>query len=484
MLQSALAALLLASCSNADDGPLGVAWMGDAESMFAGGVRMSSGAQHLNAATASGLVALDAQGEVIPALAERWIVTDDGRSFIFRLREGAWPGESAMESVGVRDALKRTIAGLEGTSLGLDLAPVTDVRAMAGRVVEIRLSSPVPDFLALLAQPELALRLPDGSSGPMTLERSAAHALLQMMPPQERGLPEYEGWERDVRAVDLVAAPPARALELFDEGEVQVVLGGGIGHLMLVDTGPLARGTIRLDPVTGLFGLQVRTSRGLLAEPQLREALAMALDREALVARYNVGGWVATTRIVTPDLAGDPGLVAERWQDVSLDALRNEAASRIRSWRAANGGDAPVLRLALGQGPGDAQLLRDLAQQWATIGVRLERADDPAEADLQLVDTIARYNDPRWFLNQFHCTLRRGLCHAPTDRLIAEAQRTADQTIRDALLAEAEMELIAANVFLPIGAPLRWSLVRGSVDGFAPNARGFHPLPSLAEIPR
>ena len=45
----------------------------------------------MRAATTEGLVGLDAEGQVIPALADRWIVTDDGRSFIFRLRDGTWP---------------------------------------------------------------------------------------------------------------------------------------------------------------------------------------------------------------------------------------------------------------------------------------------------------------------------------------------------------------------------------------------------------
>src|SRR5690606_41450711 len=43
------------------------------------------------------------------------------------------------------------------SSLGLDLAPISEVRAMAGRVIEIRLSNPVPMLLQLLAQPELTL---------------------------------------------------------------------------------------------------------------------------------------------------------------------------------------------------------------------------------------------------------------------------------------------------------------------------------------
>jgi peptide/nickel transport system substrate-binding protein/oligopeptide transport system substrate-binding protein len=41
-----------------------------------------------------------------------------------------------------------------------------------------------------------------------------------------------------------------------------------------------------------------------------------------------------------------------------------------------------------------------------------------------------------------------------------------------------------ANVYIPIGAPLRWSMVRSNVDGYAANAWAWHPLPDMATIPK
>ena len=51
-------------------------------------------------------------------------------------------------------------------------------------------------------------------------------------------------------------------------------------------------------------------------------------------------------------------------------------------------------------------------------------------------------------------------------------------------MATAEAELTLANVYIPFGSPLRFSLVRGDVEGFAGNPWAFHPLPALAVIPR
>jgi ABC-type transport system substrate-binding protein len=478
-----LAALALAGCGR-NDGAVEVAFIDTPEQLFADGLRLSAGAQHLRAATDAGLVALDAQGEVIPALADRWIVTDDGRSFIFRLRDGTWPDGRELTAESARAALADTLRKLRGTSLGLDLAPIAEVRAMAGRVVEIRLSSPVPMLLQLLAQPELALVHGEGGSGDMLLTRRGDHALLTMKPPAARGVPEERDWQERVRAVDLRPASASQAVAMFDDGELDVVLGGRIDSLPLADTGPLSRGTVRLDAALGLFGLRVRRGEGLLATEQGREAIAMALDRAELIAPFNIGGWVPTTRVVAPALPGDPGYVGERWVDRSIEDLRSVAAGRVAGWRRANGGREARLTLAIDDGPGLDLLFRELAAQLAEVGVRLERVREGAPSDLALVDRVARYAEPRWFLNQFHCSLRAGLCDSDADFLVEQAMAEFDPVARATLIAEAEAALTLSNVYIPFGSPLRFSLVRSDVDGFVGNAWAFHPLPPLAIIPR
>ena len=478
----------LAACGSGDDGAVDVALIGSPETVLTTSLRLSAPAQHVRAATQSGLVALNAQGETVPALAERWIVTDDGRSFIFRLREGTWPDGSEFTAATARDALVQAIGGLRGTSLGQDLSPVAEVRAMAGRVIELRLSTPEPYLLQLLAQPELALRQPGGETGPMVTLRDGDSISLNFKPPPERGLPDDEEWQRSVRQIRLHIGSAEEALALFDSGEAEAVIGGTLGNFPLVETGPLSSGTLRLDTTFGLFGLQVRADGGLLSNSGVREGLAMAIDRLALMSRYNVSGWEPTTRPVSPGLPGDPGLVSERWVDQTIEDRRSEARARITAWRAQFDESDPsqpaTISIAIGDARGWDLLFRDLAAQLATVGLRLERAADARDADLVLVDRVARYPAPRWFLNQFHCSLNRGLCDETVDSLVEAALAEVDPAARARTLAQAEAELTIANVYIPIGAPLRWSLVRGSVDGFLANPYAFHPLPDMAEIPK
>lgn len=477
-------ACFLAGCGSGRDGALDIAMIGDQEQLFSKGVRLPLPAQYLRASTADGLVALDAKGDVVPALAERWIVTDGGRSYIFRLRGGAWPDGSELSSESVRESLRKTIRGLAGTSMGVDLARVSDVRAMAGRVVEVRLSGAMPDFLQLLAQPEMALFRRGQGMGSMAMERDGSMATLRLVPPELRGGTQDPQWKERTRVIRLHPTAATRALALFDEGAVDVVLGGQIEDLPRVDTGPLSRGTVRLERVAGMLGLQVRAAKGVLADQPLREAVAMAIDRDTLLARFNVGGWDATTRVVAPGISGDLGTIGERWEGLPVEQRQREAARRVAGWSAANGAQPARIAIWLPEGPGGEIVMDRLKRDLTAAGLTVERANAQKSADLIWVDRVARYEAAEWFLNQFNCSLRRGACSPEADARLVEARMAPDAASAAALVAEAEAELTAANVFIPIAAPLRWSLVRGDVTGFEPNRWAFHPLPPMAVIPR
>ncbi|KHK92398.1 ABC transporter substrate-binding protein [Novosphingobium malaysiense] len=497
-----VAALPLGACGSVDDSALGVAVIGSADDPFASGVRLSMGGQLVRAATAEGLVAFDEQGRVIPALADRWIVTDDGQSYIFRLRDGDWKNGDPITGESTRRALRDSLSALKGTSLGADLSGIDEIKVMAGRVVELRLKRPMPYLLQLLAQPELGLFHDKQGAGPMTMERTENMATLTPIAPSSLGLPAVEGWETRTRQIQLHALDGPEAVEKFNAGEVDLVLGGQVEDFMLTRSVGILRGTIQLDPVVGLFGLQVMNDRGFLSDPANREALAMTIDRNALIAPFGLGGWSPTTRIVTPSLDGDLGTIGERWTGQSVDERRQIAAARVRSWLSGAGkddgeknkesdadgnaaSDATVkLRIWLPEGEGTDVLLEKLTSDFAAIGVSLELAKDERKADLVLVDDVARYPRAAWFLNRLSCTTRRGLCSKEADARVAEAGNAATPIDRAALLTEAEAELTSANVYIPFGPPIRWSLVRGSVNGFAANAWGWHPLMPLAWLPK
>lgn len=479
---SLLAALALTSCSpSGGGGAVEVAIIGAKDSLDQKGVRLALPAQHIRAATFEGLVALDQAGQVVPAIAERWIVTDDGLSYIFRLRDSTWPDGEEITAIEVRQQLRQAIARVRGTSLGLDLAKVRDVRAMTGRVIEVRLTSPMPDFLRLLAQPELGFAHNGSGAGPMAMSREEAGGAVRIsaLPPESRGLPAREDWEDVARPVAVRALSARDAVAAFSRGDVDLVLGGTIVDFTQAEAGPLSRGTIQVDPAIGLLGLTVRRETGLLADPGRREALSMAIDRAALIQRFGLNGWRDSSWIVPPEFFPSTPYPEDRWQGASIEERRRIAAARIRAW--AGKGQEAVVRVAMPRGPGSDLLLRQLAEDWSTIGVTTRRAAPGEPADLELRDTLARFSSARWYLNQFNCSLRTGLCAPRADALVRETLSERDPDRRERLLIEAHAALVEREVYIPLGAPVRWSLVRASIRNYVPNAWGMHPLFPLSQ---
>lgn len=475
--------LILSACSSrANEGAVSVAVIGSEDGPAETGNRLSYAGQLVREGTSEGLVALNAQGDVVPAIAERWIFTEDGLSFFFRIRNSDWPDGQDLDAASVRQALLNTIRQLEGTSLGLDLDQIDEIRVMADRVLEVRLKSPMPQLLQLLAQPELGLLRNGRGTGPMRRMPGQDPLRLQPVLPQERALPERRGWEDQVLDVIVMGMPAQAAIEAFRDGDVDVVLNGRLATLPLTDFGPLSGGSLRVDAALGLFGLSFFHSDGVLGSAERRQALSMAIDREALLQPFNVAGWVPATGVV-PDGLFPEGVNAQpAWAGQSLQQRRETASQRIAAWERDQGKPAE-LRIALPPGPGSDLLYEQLARDFAAIGLQLWRAEGEQKPDLGVVDRLARYAAPRWFLNQFNCDIARVLCSPDADVLVDQSLYALTPGEGDALLAEAARLMQARQVFIPLGAPLRWGLVRGGVDGFVENSWGRHPLFHFATAP-
>ena len=80
--------------------------------------------QVLIANTAQGLVRFDPSGNIVGGLAERWTVSDDGVSYIFRLASGNWSDGRKVTAEQVARVLKRDLAGRSRNSLKDNLGAI------------------------------------------------------------------------------------------------------------------------------------------------------------------------------------------------------------------------------------------------------------------------------------------------------------------------------------------------------------------------
>lgn len=483
--RSALAALalmlapVLTACSGGAEETVTVSLIGRNNAAFAPvSSDMPWAARQIRNAAEQGLVTQDAEGRIVPALAERWIVTDDALSYIFRLRSARWRGGKDVTADQVAALLRTRIASANKGALAPDLKAIRDVRAMTGRVIEVRLNYTNANLLELLANAELSLgdAKRGGGTGPMVARRVGALYAMRMIP-VDIGTDERQHRRIAESPTLLVRSEPAAmAIGRFNEGYADLVLGGRLEHLLLVDGSGLSRGTLRLDPVSGLFGLQVVNESGLLAEADLREAIAMAVNGPGMAELFNVTGWTEGPRLLPANLTG--GVARQRWPDTDRSALLAVAAGRVANWTSARGTPAP-LRIALPEGAGGRMMLVALKRDLRAIGLDAVAVTYGAPADLRLIDEIAPVDSPFWYFGQLSC-VRQRLCSDSADALVQTARAAKAGEDRGGAIRNAEQALLDAGYYIPLGQPVRWSLVRGNVRGFEINARARHPLPELA----
>ena len=186
-------------------------------------------------ATAQGLVRFDAAGQVEPGLAERWIVIDQGRTYIFRLREAEWSNGGKVTAADVAIILKRAIAPQSRNPLKPFLSAIDDIVAMTDQVIEVRLSRPRPDLLKLFAQPELAIRRekPPGGSGPFRVAATAGGAVMLRPAFDPARSPDDDVVEPSPeQSVRLIGESAKRHLKMFPDSHERDALMGLVDYVL------------------------------------------------------------------------------------------------------------------------------------------------------------------------------------------------------------------------------------------------------------
>ena len=478
----AAAALAVGGCGKQDEGVTRVAVIGPTPRLVETvSAPLSPGEALVRDAMAQGLVRFDERGQVIPGLAERWNVSDDGLSYIFRLQTGEWPDGRKIRADEVARILSRQLRPTSTNPLKDTLGAVGEIVAMTDRVIEIRLVAPRPNLLQLLAQPEFGLVRASVGTGPFHVaaaDDAAAFAADDgskgaLLLTHRIRIPDAEDPVERVRITGGSAQALAAA---FADGKLDLVLGGTVDDLPAALAQKMPRGALRFDPVAGLFGLAPTKRNKDLQEADVRRLLSRAIDRSALIAGLRVGGLVPRATLLQTGLEGIGQPAQPSWLGQPASERRRELVAEAN--RLLGLTERPVLRIALPDGPGGKYLLARLGYDWEPLGIKVERAPSPASADLVWVDEVAPSSSPAWFLRRFRCGVA-AICVEDAEELLSQARATPDSQQRAALFIEAAGLMDRAQLFIPIAAPIRWSLASGRVPGFAENPFARHTLVGL-----
>ncbi|MFN3209888.1 MAG: ABC transporter substrate-binding protein [Roseovarius sp.] len=317
----------------------------------------------------------DPEGQLTPGLATGWSTSEDGLSWTFALRDGVvFHDGTAMTPEAAVNAL--SIA--RGKPGPLADAPIEGVEAGEGSVI-LTLSEPFAALPAYLAHYSAQILAP-GAYGPdgagVEIIGTGPYKVTELAPPlslKAETFADYWGPAPNVANVSYAAVSRVETRALMAEsGEADFVFGldpASVARLEATDAA-----TVHSVAIPRTLLIKVNAGHPFLTDPEARQALSLAIDREGIakaVLRYPEGA----TQLFPPAVG--------EWHDETLDPLAHDpdAAKALLAdlgWVAGDDGiltrDGERFALTLTTYPDRPELplvASVLEQQFRAIGVEL-----------------------------------------------------------------------------------------------------------------
>ncbi|WP_164231838.1 peptide ABC transporter substrate-binding protein [Wenzhouxiangella sp. XN201] len=446
-----------------------------------------------------GLITFDAGAELVPGVAESWTVSEDGKTWTFRLDpEARWSdGEPIVAAdfvAGWRRALNPATAS--PTAALLDVvtnaqavrsgeadAESLGVEAVDRHRLEVRLVRPLAWFDELLTHP-VTYPWP-GDRG----ERySGAFVLAERVPGAHLELLPNPAW----RAADTVALE-GLIWHVIEQPNVELARYRA-GQLHVTETIPPGRvdwlreqfgEELRISPYLGSFYLGFNLAREPFAEsPGLRRALSLAIDRELITERVLGSGEIPAWGLVPPGMPG--------WSEGRQPPL--PAAERLaeaeRLYRAAGYGEHRPLKVELRFNTSltHRRMAAAIAAMWKLhLGVQTRLVNEEWKVFVtnrrqgRLTEVfrggwIADWRDAANFLQLFvsdHPGNYTFFDDQRYDELMGRATRLRGPE-RLEMLRAAESRLLEEQAIIPLYYYVSRHLVKPEVSGFKDNPMDVH----------
>ena len=238
----------------------------------------------------------------------------------------------------------------------------------------------------------------------------------------------------------------------------------------------------RRHPYLASYYYWINTKAPPLDNPLLRRALALAIDREALVRHVTRGGQIPAADLVPDGVAG--------YRALGRPLFDPEAARRLLAEAGyASGADVPAITLTYNTSEGHKQVAEAVQQMWKDVlGIRVELENQEWKVFLSTAEMnnfqlcrmgwTADYADPFTFLELLTsaCGNNHSNWSDPAyDRLLKEANRELDPAVRLEKFREAEALALEQQPLIPLYTYTRTQLVKPYVRGIWGNHQDRHP---------
>ena len=450
----------------------------------------------------------------IPGAAESWTISEDRKTYVFKMREGAkWSNGDPVTAHDFVYSWKRLVSPGLACEYAYQLfylvnaekyykGEITDfnevgVKAIDDKTLEVRLNNPVPFFLSLLTHHSLypvhkatiekfgkidsrvsKWTLPGNfvGNGPFVLKKWELNKVIVV----EKN-PLY--WNSSIVRLDEIHFYPIDN----EQTEERMFRSGQLHLTNAVPTEKIevykekSPELIHIDPYLGTYFYRLNTLKEPFNDPRVRRALAMSIDRKQIVEKVTKGGQIPAYAITPPDTMGFTPKAAIPYDIEGARKLLAEAGYP-------DGNGFPECELMYNTMDAHRKIAVAIQQMWKkalNINITLSNQDWKVYLDRErtMNYTISRgswigdYPDPNTFLDMWVTdggNNRTGWSNRVYDDLIAKAA-AADREERYGYFQQAEEVLADEVPVIPVYTYTRVYLKHPEVKGWFPNILDHHP---------
>ena len=342
--------------------------------------------QDLTALVFSGLTTNEVNGEVRPALAQSWDISDDGLNYTFALRRDVrWHDGVPFNS---RD-ISATVALLQAMEFPASPA-LTDfwrrvsVATPGDYTVTFTLSEPFAPFLSYTSLGILPAHIvekipaslwpdrnfnahPIGTGAFRVATIDEGHSVITLQP-----FADYYGPKPRIGQVDLhFYANESAALAAYKRGEVL-----GISHVgadLLPDARRQEGLALYAAPMSGFDALYLNLTNPLFQQKEVRQGLLLALDRQRIIDRSLDGqGLVPDSPLLPDNWAYNRFVKKYSPNTVAAKALFAQAGWTLNDQDGTlHKGDQKMdFAIMASDDPVQVRVIEEITRQWSAVGVK------------------------------------------------------------------------------------------------------------------
>jgi len=461
-----------------------------------------------------GLTAESPDGKVIPGAAIRWNISRDGKTYTFYLRrDAAWSNGDPVTAQDFVYGLRRSASPSTASNYGQILIPIANaadvlagklpleqlgVKVMDEYTLQIKLNGPTPYFLGLLNHSSTypvhrasVMRQGANFSRPGNLVSNGAYVLRDWKVRSHIELVKNTHyWDAENVIIERVFYYPlvdlSSSIKQFRAGKLNwtsEVPGNQFKWLKKNYAEELV-----ISPWLGSYFYGYNLKREpFIDNPQLRLALAMAIDRDLLTEKVTQYGEQPSYTLVPPGL-GDYLSPSPEWSKWS-QAERNEEARRLYT-QAGYTTEKPLrVEIRYNTGENHKKIALAIASLWKQVlGVQATLVNEEWKVFLQSREQkvltqvfragwISDYADAFGFLQLFDSGHGRndfGYDDAVYDSLLKQIASERIPARRRRLMQEAERMLLVDMPFIPVYTYVTKRLVDPRLKGWQNNVMDHH----------